>query len=89
MFCCVIVNTVELVNLIGMCKTDCCGEARLVPSSSRAGNLFSCYLLLLITQTMLCHVGLLFAGYVAEFVLGSLVIVTYFLLDQEHQCCAT
>ncbi len=34
---CVIVKTVELVDLIGMHKTDCCDETRLVlhvPSSS-------------------------------------------------------
>ena len=38
---CVIVKTVELVDLIEMRKTDCAGETRLVPhvpSSARAGK---------------------------------------------------
>ena len=41
---CVIVKTVELVDLIEMRKTDCVGETRLVPhvpSSARAGK--RCY----------------------------------------------
>ncbi len=44
---------------------------------------------IMVRQNVLCHVGLLFAGYVREPVLGSLVDVTPFLSDQERQCRAT